>query len=655
MNISQHQIDNLVNKANIVDIIGKYLNIQKKGKNYVAVCPFHDDSDPSLTISPDKKIFKCFVCGTGGNIISFLQEFNNITFFKALILLSEELNIKIDGLKNFNEKPKYNDEEAKILQINKDAALFFNAMLITKYGIEAMTYLKNRTIDKNEISKFLIGFAPKEVSLKNFLLKKGYKEQDIINSKLTSLKEVNEWNFFENRIIFPITDENENVIGFSGRTINDIDKPKYKNSIESLVFKKSQLVYNYSHAKNHIRSSNEIVILEGFMDVISLERIGIKNSIAIMGTTLSEYHIKLFSKLTKNFKLFLDGDKAGVNASLKNAMMLMDININVTIIENNTGKDPDELVRDGDQNLIKKMIDSSRHPIDFALDYFGKKIIDGDSISLQNNTDIIKEVISHEKNSIIRASAINRLAKILNTPRETLEEQIKTPAIVEVVNPNESYNFEPNLNNDFIIDDSMYIKSLNDENDSFIFHTNNQNQDIIRNEIAHTDQQVLESLNSSLQRIIAHSRMKISEALLILQLIYDPAIVEEIKKRIDLFPNQNVQIIARIIIDMYENEGYQGNDFEKVSTKLISMLGPKAETLFEIRNKLESQRRIRYSSKGIQDMFDKIMVYKLWDDFDTKIRNINSLSDIKAKKILHTMCEDIMIKIRKIENEREIK
>ena len=652
MNISQHQIDNLVNKANIVDIIGKYLHIQKKGKNYVAVCPFHDDSDPSLTISPDKKIFKCFVCGTGGNIISFLQEFNNITFFKALTLLSEELNIKIEGLKNFNEKPKYNDEEIKILQINKDAALFFNAMLITKYGIEATTYLKNRTIDKNEISKFLIGFAPKEVNLKNFLLKKRYKEQDILNSKLTSLKEVNEWNFFENRIIFPITDEDDNVIGFSGRTINDTDKPKYKNSIESLVFKKSQLVYNYSNAKNHIRSSNEIVILEGFMDVISLERIEIKNSIAIMGTTLSDYHIKLFSKLTKNFKLFLDGDKAGVNASLKNAMMLMDININVTIIENNTGKDPDELVRDGDQNLIKKMIDSARHPIDFALDYFGKKIIDGDLTSLKINTDIIKEVISHEKNSIIRASAINRLAKILNTPREQLEQEIKTPSIVEVINPNESYNFEPNLNNNFIVDDSMYINSLNDENDSFIFYADNQNQDIKRNEIENTDQQVLEKLNSSLQRIIAHSRMKISEALLILQLIYDSSLVEEIKKRIDLFSNQNVQIIARIIIDMYENESYQGNDFEKVSAKLILMLGSKAETLFEIRNKLESQRRIRYSSKGIQDMFNKITIYRLWDDFDTKIRNINSLSDIKAKKILHKMCEDIMIKIRKIENER---
>ncbi|ATX70878.1 DNA primase [Spiroplasma clarkii] len=654
MAINQAQIDEVINKANIADIIGKYLDIQKKGRNYLAVCPFHDDKDPSLHIAPSKKIFKCFVCGVGGNVITFVQEFNNTTFFKALNIVASTVKVKIDGLKNLDDRPRFNNAEARVLVINNEAAKFFNAMLITKSAKLAREYLMQRGIKKSEISKFHIGFVPKDMDLKQYLLKKGFELRDLENSKLFSSKGTKEWNFFENRIVFPIWDNENNIIGFSGRAFQTGDEPKYKNSIENIVFKKSQLAYNFANAINHIRVANEIVILEGFMDVISLERIGIKNSVAIMGTNLSDYHVKLFSKVTKNFKLFLDGDKAGVSAALKTAVFLMDRNINVSIIENKTNQDPDELVVQGNKNLVEEMIFNARHPLDFAMEYYLQFLNKNNSTSLAEYVKKIVEIIEHERDAIIKTTSINRLAKISGVEIDEINKLIKTVAKVEVVHPEATYRPEEFDYNNLWVDQTFENKDVVDD---FIIHTNiNQNyeSDFLNPEAQNYETVKLNVSHSTQQKNLFSERRKRAESLLLVNLVGNSANLEVIKNNLELFTNFSYMKVIQHIISMYEKNEYQGNSLETIQTSLAKVKGLSESPLYETKNRLDFTKDDKhYSIGGINDMLDTIKLYKLWARHDDTLRKMIKTTDYQAKIILHELCDKIMQEIRTIMTKKE--
>lgn len=654
MGVDQRQIDAVINKANIVDIIGKYLDLQKKGRNYLAVCPFHDDKDPSLHITPTKKIFKCFVCGVGGNVLTFVQEFNNTTFFNALNIVANEVKIKIDGLKSYDNKPKFNNVEARVIAINTEAAKFFNAMLITKPAKLARDYIQSRFIKNTEIITFQIGFAPKAVDLKSYLLKKGFEARDIENAKLFSSKGTNEWCFFENRIVFPIWDSENNIIGFSGRAFLPGDEPKYKNSIENVVFKKSQLAYNFANALNHVRVANEIIILEGFMDVISLERIGIKNSVAIMGTTLSDYHVKLFSKVTKNFKLFLDGDKAGVKAALKTAIFLMDRMINVSIIENKTMKDPDELVVEGNKNLIEEMILNARHPIDFAIDYYGRDLNKSDSTSVANYIKNIVELIEHEQNGIIKTTSINRLVGLTNVPKEEIEKLIKNVVKVEVVNPEEVYQA-----NEFGHEDMWIDYSASDEDYNAGFFDHSQMQTFTSSEPEQPTTQDFQTMKldvlwSTQQMQLFNERRKRAESMLLIDLINSPNNLELIKANLNIFTNFSYMKVAQHVISMYEHKEYEGDAPKVVQASIEKVKGLSVSPLFEMKNRLDYYNEdYKYSISGVNDILDTIKLYRLWKKHNDILRKMLETTDRSAKLILHTICEQAMEEIRAINNNKE--
>ncbi|MFX4057948.1 MAG: DNA primase [Spiroplasma sp. hy2] len=424
--ISNEKIDLIKSKVNIVTVMSEYLSLEKRGRNYWAVCPFHQDSHPSMSISPEKQIYRCFACSAGGNVFTFLQEYENISFIEALKKVAVMANIFLDELTTYKEKPKYDKSEQLIFEINALASAYFSNNLETKKAYDAKEYLTKRNINNTEIELFQIGYAESGFDhLYHFLIKKGYSINDIQQAGLITIKNGKVYDYFNNRLMFPIKNEDSYIIGFSGRVIGVTNQvAKYLNTPETKIFKKEQLMYNIHRAKPFIRQQNNLILLEGYMDVISLEKLNLKNTVALMGTNLSEYHLKEIKRLTNECLIFLDGDKAGINASLKAAIKLLSHNLKVKIVLNETQQDPDELVNSGQGELIHTMLANAQHPINFALDYFQNKFNLQAANELEEFINIVAPLIRASPNQLEQELAVNNLVKITRISKETITTKI---------------------------------------------------------------------------------------------------------------------------------------------------------------------------------------------------------------------------------------
>lgn len=417
------KINEVKAKINIVEVMGKYLNLIRKGNNFWAICPFHEDSTPSLSISQEKQIYKCFSCGEQGNVFIFLQKYKNINFINALKEAADNVNLNLKefdiNLSEFNVETKKNP--LKIL--NNIAMNFFSYQLLTDIGQEAMKYLQNRNITTENIKYFNIGYAPINNELIDYLNAQGYKD-NIEFVKLGLMKINNKDQLlptFSNRIMFAIKDEDGDCIGFSARNYNREDKSyKYINSPETDFFKKSKILYNFNNVKNYIKKNEVIYLTEGFMDVIALNNQNIKNVVALMGTNLTKEHILLLKKITINIIIFLDGDLPGKIASLKIASVLLSNNFKVQIINNDTKFDPDELINKFPQKfyeIIKKTI----HPFEFAINLsLTKYNIKKDSYELNEFLKSLVPIWTKINDVITQKFYLNMLAKITNLSTEDL-------------------------------------------------------------------------------------------------------------------------------------------------------------------------------------------------------------------------------------------
>lgn len=394
MNLEFNQkIQKIKEEVNIVDVVAQYLKLQRKGSNFWAICPFHEDSSPSLSVSKDKQIYKCFSCGEQGNVFMFLQKYKNIDFFAAL---KEIANIANIDLKNFdlkiNDLKKVELHKFKIL--NNLALNFYQYQLTTSEGQQAFEYLKKRNINDVNINNFAIGYAPSNNQLLDYLELQGYNQIDIIESGLAKINDKDKVkDMFFNRITFPILDLEGNCLGFSARKyfIQGKDSFKYINSAETEIFKKGQILYNLYNAKKALATNNNsIYLVEGYMDVISLSNQNINNSVALMGTNLTKEQINILNKITKNVIIFLDGDEAGKIAAFKIAINLLANDFNVKIINNPTNLDPDELINKKDSEF-KKIINDTLHPLDFAINFFL------DKYDIKKDSDQLKEFLLHLK------------------------------------------------------------------------------------------------------------------------------------------------------------------------------------------------------------------------------------------------------------------
>ncbi len=420
--ISKEVIDEIKAHNDIVDVIGSYIDLNEKNK---ALCPFHDDHTPSFSVHPDKQIYKCFSCGESGNVITFIEKINGISFSEALKLLADRAGIKID----VDVPKKTNSKLDKYYEINDTVNKYFKNNLFSNDGKQAIKYLNDRSIDKDIINEFNIGLSTNNKL--NKLLDKKYNINDLID--LDIIKEINGniYDTFQNRIIFPIIDENNNVVGFSGRKylsddLKDNTLSKYSNSKETIVFKKSGTFYNINNSLINIKKSKEIIITEGFMDTIRMSSIGYKNVVALMGTAFTKDHLDKIIKYKCKVVLNLDQDDPGVNATLSIGEELIKNNIEVSVIVFEDYKDSDEFIVGRGKEAFDIAYNNRIPFIDFKLKY------------LKSTRNM--------KDSVEISKYINEAIKTLNEIDDDILKELKTKE----------------LSNEFGIDESVIKNKLKD-------------------------------------------------------------------------------------------------------------------------------------------------------------------------------------------------
>lgn len=360
--ISEEKINEILNKTDIVDIIGEKVTLQKKGKSYFGLCPFHNEKTPSFSVEPDRKIYNCFSCGEKGNAITFLQKTSNLSFIEAIEELADRANVAID-LSNL----KVENPNQRLYSINEDALNFYKLYLSsTKQGSIAKKYLEDRGIPNDIISDFDFGLAPSEFDLlTKTLTSKGILVSDLYDLGLSKQsKKETFYDLFRDRIIFPIKDERGNTVAFSGRVYleKDKDNAKYINSPQTKVFTKSNVLYNIHNAINHIKMNNRVVLFEGFMDVIAAYRSGIKESVASMGTSLTKEQVRLMKKYTNNVVICYDGDNPGIEATSRAIKLFKSEQMQVLVVNLEDGLDPDDYIKKYSEDKLRDYINN--HSID---------------------------------------------------------------------------------------------------------------------------------------------------------------------------------------------------------------------------------------------------------------------------------------------------
>jgi len=404
----------------IVDVISEYVKLDKKGKNYFGRCPFHNEKTASFSVEPVKQIFHCFGCSKGGNVIHFIMAIENLDFPEALKLLADRAKIQIpemnDGIAD-NEKAELKKE---LLQINIEAARFFHNNLINEKYRVPIEYLTNRKIEKQTIIKFGIGYAEdKYDTLYKHLKSKGFNDLSIFKSGLVLTKEDTKKVFdrFRGRIMFPIFDIRGNVIAFGGRVL-DSSQPKYMNSPETAIYQKGKHLYAMNFAKN--ACAKQIILAEGYMDVISLHQSGIINAVAPLGTALTDNQGKLLKKYSEEIVLSFDSDSAGQAAALRSLDLLNDIGCNVKVLSIPSGKDPDDFVKTHGVDEFRKLVNNSKSLLDFKLDILDDKIDTSTNDGKVKFIDKAVLILDKIDNNVERELYVKKLSKEFGVSEQSI-------------------------------------------------------------------------------------------------------------------------------------------------------------------------------------------------------------------------------------------
>ncbi len=336
---SEEVIEEVRSKNDIVDVISGYVSLKKKGSSYFGLCPFHNEKSPSFSVSRQKQMYYCFGCGAGGNVITFIMEYENFSFVEALKFLAERAGVELPEQEYSREARERADTRAVLLEINKAAAQYYYVQLKNSQGAQALTYLKNRGLSDDTIKAFGLGYSNKYSNLLyQYLKSKGYQTDMIAKAGLISVDERHgASDKFWNRVMFPIMDVNSRVIGFGGRVMGE-GQPKYLNSPETVIFDKGRNLYGLNRARTSKKSY--FLLCEGYMDVISLHQAGFTNAVASLGTALTQGHASLIKRYVQEVYLTYDSDGAGTRAALRAVPILKDVGITAKVIRMDPYKDP---------------------------------------------------------------------------------------------------------------------------------------------------------------------------------------------------------------------------------------------------------------------------------------------------------------------------
>ncbi|MEY8642604.1 DNA primase [Staphylococcus arlettae] len=474
MRIEQAVINDIKDKTDILDLVSEYVKLEKRGRNYIGLCPFHDEKTPSFTVSEDKQICHCFGCKKGGNVFQFTQEIKDISFVEAVKELGERVNITVDlpSETPSNDGHQIASDDLMMIEMHELMQEYYHyALKKTVEGEAALNYLKERGFTDELIDARQIGYAPNNTHFcHDFLQKKGYDIQLAFEAGLLSRNEENFSYFdrFRDRIMFPLINAQSRIVGYSGRTYTN-QEPKYLNSPETPIFHKRKLLYNVDRARKTIRKVDEAILLEGFMDVIKADQAGLKQVVASMGTQLSQEHITFLKKLTSNITLMFDGDFAGSEATLKTGDVLLKQGFNVFVVQLPKNMDPDEYIGKYGADAFNHFVN---HEKKAYLIY--KVLLHQDEI---NNNDLayekyLKEItneIGFMQSPILKKKVLQEVAELFKVSQESLSNEVgavqsyyepqipSVPNIPQFTNLTKQEKAERNLLRHFMNDKDTFL------------------------------------------------------------------------------------------------------------------------------------------------------------------------------------------------------
>ena len=418
---SDELIEEIRSSNDIVDVISKYVTLKRSGRNFFGLCPFHKEKSPSFAVSPDKQIFHCFGCGAGGNVIHFISKIEGLDFKDTLELLANRVNIELPTLDNL-EDDKTVRLKSKVYEINKIAAEFYHENLYKPTSKIAQEYIKKRKLDNRTLKAFLIGYAGNFNELYLLLKQKGYTEEEMLASSLVKRTENGGYmDSFRKRLMFPIQDVRERVIAFGGRVLDD-SKPKYINSPENIVYSKGRNLFGLNVAKKH--DTRKIIIVEGYMDAISLYQRGITNVVASLGTAMTEAQGRLLRRYSEQVILGYDADGAGQAAILRGMEILQNLGCDIRVLQIEGAKDPDEYVLKYGPERFQKCVDNAISLVEFKVKVLLKEL------NIENTNDKIKflneiaKILAKVTNQMEREIYVDKIAKEYKISKEAIYAEV---------------------------------------------------------------------------------------------------------------------------------------------------------------------------------------------------------------------------------------
>ena len=425
MKYKSEDIDNLINQLKIEEVVGEVVELKKSGANYKGLCPFHQDTTPSFSVSPSKNICKCFSCGAGGNPVKFYSEYYKISFEEAAEQLAKKYNIPLRSYKINDKQEKENDKYYRIMNI---AHRFFQDKIFENEGRNAMEYLSGRGVNPKFIRENELGYAPNSWNdLYDHLIASGFEKEDIISLGLAKEGEKGIYDAFRNRIMFPIYSPQGSIIAFGGRTLETSKEiPKYINSPDTPIFKKGKNLYGIKDKGNILRKKNYSLLMEGYMDVLSAHLYGFDVALASLGTAFTLEQGQLLKRYTNNVILSLDMDKAGQTATEKTAFILKNLGFNIRVLNFQNAKDPDEFLKKYGKEEFLKAVKNSLEIFDFLYEFYSKEYDLSNIMSKQKFIERFKDFFQNVESNLEKTLYLDKLSKAVNIEKSILQDMLIT-------------------------------------------------------------------------------------------------------------------------------------------------------------------------------------------------------------------------------------
>ena len=437
--LSEQEIALVRSRASIVDVISHYISLSKKGRNYVALCPFHDDHNPSMSISEDKQIYKCFVCGAGGNVFTFVSNYEKISFLEAVYKVAEYTGITLSAPLEQTSTQRIDPHIADLYRLMKEMIQYAQYELDTEDGQHAKQYLQKRSLSEEIIKKFEIGYNPHEDSVYQYLHAKAFSDADMVECGVANLFGSRMMDRFANRILIPIHDAYGNPVGFTARRLDDrSQEAKYINTAETTIYQKGKLQFNYHRVKEAVKHEKRVFLAEGAMDVLAFEKADMHTALATLGTSCTKEQLQLLKALHAPITICYDGDAAGQNATYKFAKQAVAAGIPIEIVNNTTGLDPDEIVDTYGKQELRSLCEKTISFIDFLFAYLQKRY------NLENYTQKkeyameIAQEIARVSDAFERKNYYLRLKELSGFDMEISQETLQQPE-KKVSHPKRSY------------------------------------------------------------------------------------------------------------------------------------------------------------------------------------------------------------------------